>query len=727
MADNNGTGYFTESPSMMWDPFLDPTIPPLDLNDSLQFLPNHDTGVENWLQDANAGRSQPDPTSRHGHTRALSTSDIPPQINIDFAPPTIGQANDQIDVGNVRRGSGDWYQSPSLLPLDMRQHPRSPSPARSIGSTGRVRSSSTGSMQRDYILDLSDPQRIPGLQSSRVQKHPATFQCNACQKRFTRAYNLRAHLRTHTDERPFVCVVCGKAFARQHDRKRHEGLHSGEKKFVCRGNLNNGTSWGCGRRFARADALYRHVQSEVGRVCIRPLVEEERAEWEASWAAGQSWHPYNGAFNSGMGSSAHDFLPAALLVQYPALATIQPETLPASDPISPPSRTSSFGGSSYGSNGYGGIGHGINVYNTNGYDNFDHGGFGYERSVSRQVSDTSLHSMYSATSFTSTRGTRITSGYGCNQCGATFDVPSELRHHERNHLPKESRPHACVHCGERFLYPKDVQRHIGRKHPGVQTPPLGDTNSSQADPRGVGELGSGAFSSSPFLMPFDATMNGVSHGSPHLDPWAQMNTFSELPSFNPKSSDLMGSYVPDFEMASLNAQTRTDGAQTGAIKNDGRNGSVLPDHLDSPAIPRTKSAEILDLKSALETAKRDAKLWREERNFYAELLQDSMPAEDLSLALRFVHKDEVVSPARRARGWLGGIWTLFRARKKNEQDEDHSSVNRAVVNLAAMLERMDVGGVPGGRWGSDSGKGLISSSPVRAKWKEFEGWVSGGK
>ncbi|KAL8653328.1 MAG: hypothetical protein Q9226_003891 [Calogaya cf. arnoldii] len=64
---------------------------------------------------------------------------------------------------------------------------------------------------------------------------PDTFQCAICPQRFTRAYNLRSHLRTHTDERPFVCTVCGKAFARQHDRKRHEGLHSGEKKFVPKG------------------------------------------------------------------------------------------------------------------------------------------------------------------------------------------------------------------------------------------------------------------------------------------------------------------------------------------------------------------------------------------------------------------------------------------------------------------------------------------------------------
>ncbi|KAJ5856264.1 uncharacterized protein N7529_010208 [Penicillium soppii] len=126
---------------------------------------------------------------------------------------------------------------------------------------------STSSIEnRNYILALADPQRpgaAPG-EPKRIQKHPATFQCSLCPKRFTRAYNLRSHLRNHTDERPFVCTVCGKAFARQDDRKRHECLHSGENKFVCCGDLSDDAQWGCGRRFARADALGRHLRSEAG-------------------------------------------------------------------------------------------------------------------------------------------------------------------------------------------------------------------------------------------------------------------------------------------------------------------------------------------------------------------------------------------------------------------------------------------------------------------------------
>ncbi|QDS70771.1 hypothetical protein FKW77_003951 [Venturia effusa] len=174
-----------------------------------------------------------------------------------------------------------------------------------------------GIPNRDYILDLVHAQKLP-----------ATFQCSFCPKRFTRAYNLRSHLRTHTDERPFVCSLCGKAFARQHDRKRHEGLHSGEKKFECRGPLNNDGQlrWGCGRRFVRVDALARHFRSEAGRVCIKPLLDKEALEHQNA-QNDQDMEPVLSAMlpealetPPGYDPNTHMYrLPEALLQQYPTL------------------------------------------------------------------------------------------------------------------------------------------------------------------------------------------------------------------------------------------------------------------------------------------------------------------------------------------------------------------------------------------------------------------------
>ncbi|EDU46954.1 C2H2 type zinc finger domain containing protein [Pyrenophora tritici-repentis] len=315
------------------------------------------------------------PMPEFGQADAMS----PPEINIDFAPPSRQPSFEppkpehQIDAlsppdrsrsRNRMRAKSDPFSSASsrastpgsevrrsLSPNAAKS--RSPSPS---GKSSR-RSSTSSVPNRDYILDLADPSRpapADGSNPKRTQKHPATFQCTLCPKRFTRAYNLRSHLRTHTDERPFVCSVCGKAFARQHDRKRHEGLHSGEKKFVCRGNLKDGSNWGCGRRFARADALGRHFRSEAGRVCIRPLLEEEareKGEWDGQ---NQQMNNGNGMFApmpaqnfGGMMSgqpgfdsysqpggmqSSQQFLPAALLAQYPALAGIQWDQLPAGPP-----------------------------------------------------------------------------------------------------------------------------------------------------------------------------------------------------------------------------------------------------------------------------------------------------------------------------------------------------------------------------------------------------------
>ncbi|KPV75766.1 uncharacterized protein RHOBADRAFT_14078, partial [Rhodotorula graminis WP1] len=71
-----------------------------------------------------------------------------------------------------------------------------------------------------------------------------------CGRAFPRKSAIESHIQTHLEDKPFVCPHddCGASFVRQHDLRRHERIHSDNKPFPC----------GCGKAFARGDALTRH-------------------------------------------------------------------------------------------------------------------------------------------------------------------------------------------------------------------------------------------------------------------------------------------------------------------------------------------------------------------------------------------------------------------------------------------------------------------------------------
>ncbi|KAK2708629.1 zinc finger protein 239-like isoform X2 [Artemia franciscana] len=89
----------------------------------------------------------------------------------------------------------------------------------------------------------------------RIHTGDKPYQCEECKKSFSDRSAFNVHKKIHTGERPYQCTTCQKSFYTSSSLTRHNTLHSGVKPYQCEV---------CKESFSERGSLTRHKKIHTG-------------------------------------------------------------------------------------------------------------------------------------------------------------------------------------------------------------------------------------------------------------------------------------------------------------------------------------------------------------------------------------------------------------------------------------------------------------------------------